>query len=503
MRRRDFIQAAGFAALLAGGARSRAAAVHNFDRYDFGPGPPVADRLYQGPFPTEQFSGWQVVMATTASTEVIRGYGMGLITYLCDEVGPAAKPGEKLAKSLEDLARFPLGTQLYLRVNWKDVQSKPGRLDLCEHWRLAFDLAKRYDKRLGLRVMMSNPDIEGTALPAFLAGRVPMVELGEWQNRRRYEPRYDDPRFQAAFAELVGLMASEYDGHSQVEYVDTAMYGFWGEGHTWPLERNPFPDFATAQATFVKMFERQLEHWKKTPLATNTQPDFSKVGNFELVERSVRSHNWLRTDTIFIENEQIEALSNRPAWTGVTVEVPMSDGSPQSLHKGEGVTLTDNVISHVRDVGAHYFSLWNWHRIHADGLRRYYAQYPDALNQLARSIGYRVRPSWIWTYDTSSETGLILGMVNDGIAGVPGVLSISVLNAAGLVLASGSLDAGYPLPGKVRQAKLPLPRGTDWKDLRVKAEIEVKGQRYPVRWACKESLEADGTLRLRPTPGID
>jgi hypothetical protein len=502
MRRRDFIQAAGAAALLAG-TRSHAAAVHNFDRYDFGPGPAVADRLHQGPFPTERFAGWQVVMATTASTDVIRGFGMGLITYLCDEVGPASKPGEPLAKSLEDLARFPHGTKLYLRVNWKDVQRRPGRLDLCEHWRLAFDLAKRYDKRLGLRVMMSNPDIEGTALPAFLAERVPMVELGEWQNRRRFEPRYDDPHFQAAFDELDGLLAREYDGHPLVEYVDTAMYGFWGEGHTWPLERNPFPDYGTAERTFVRMLERQLEHWKRTPLATNTQPDFSNVGNFELVERTVRSHNWLRTDTIYIENEQIEALSNRPAWTGVTVEVPNSDGSPESLHLSEGVTLTDNVIGHVRDVGACYFSLWNWHRIHVDGLNRYYDRYPDALNQLAREIGYRVRPSWIWTYDTGDESGLILGMVNDGIAGVPGVLRIRVLNEAGNVLASGGLDPGYPLPGKVRQAKLALPRGTNWQALRVSGEIEVKGQRYPVRWSCRQSLNADGSLTLRPTPGID
>lgn len=502
MRRREFIQAAGAAGLLAS-ARSRAATVHNFDRYDFGPGPPVADRLYQGPFPTEQFAGWQVVMATTASTEVSRGYGMGLITYLCDEVGPAAKAGETLAKSLEDLARFALGTKLYVRVNWKDVQRRPGRLDLCEHWQLALDLAKRYDKRLGLRVMMSNPDIEGTALPPFLAERVPMVELGEWQNRRRFEPRYDDPSFQAAFDELDGLLAREYDGHPLVEYVDTAMYGFWGEGHTWPLERNPFPDSATAERTFVRMLEQQLAHWKKTPLATNTQPDFSKVGNFELLERTVRSHNWLRTDTIFIENEQIEALSNRPAWTGVTVEVPMSDGSSESLHLSEGMTLTDNVVGHVHDVGACYFSLWNWHRIHADGIQRYYEQYPDALNRLARSIGYRVRPSWIWTYDAGKEAGLILGMVNDGIAGVPGVLRISVLNEAGLVLASGSLDAGYPLPRKVRQAKLALPRGTNWQGLRVRGEIEVKGQRYPVRWACRQSLNADGTLTLRPTPGLD
>jgi hypothetical protein len=502
MQRRDFIKASGLAVLL-GSTRSHAASAHNFDGYDFGPGPAVADRLYQGPFPTEHYSGWQVVMATTPSTDVIPGFGMGLVTYLCDEVGPPAKSGERLEKLLDDLARLSLGTKLYLRVNWKDVQQKPGRLDLCEHWRIAFGLAKRYDKRLGLRVMMSNPDVEGSALPDFLARRVPMVELGEWQGRRRYEPRYDDPVFQSAFDELTGLLADAYDGHPQVEYVDTAMYGFWGEGHTWPFERNPFPDYATAEATWVRMLEKQLAHWKRTPLTTNTQPDFSKVGNFELLERTVRSHNWLRTDTIFIENEQIEALSNRPPWTGVTVEVGMSDGSPASLRPSEGVTHTDNIIGHVQDVGACYFSLWNWHRILAEGIQNYYEQYPDALNGLAHSIGYRVRPSWVWTYEAGEETGLILGLVNDGIAGVPGVLRISIVEEAGRVLASGGVDAGYPLPRKVRQVKLPLPRGTEWKGLRVKGELEVKGQRYPVRWACKQSLNADGTLTVRPTPGID
>ena len=62
---------------------------------------------------------------------------------------------------------------------------------------------------------------------------------------------------------------------------------------------------------------------------------------------------------------------------------------------------------------------------------------------------------------------------------------------------SGSLDAGYPLPGKVRQAKFALPKGTKWKGLRLKAEIEVKGQRYPVRWACRQKLNEDGSLTLQ------
>jgi hypothetical protein len=339
-------------------------------------------------------------------------------------------------------------------------------------------------------------------LPEFLRDKIPMVKLGDWQKRTRYEPRYDSPAFQAAFRELVDLLADAYDGHPDVEYVDTFMYGFWGEGHTWPFEANPFPDGVTAENTFVSMFQHQVERWKKTPMLTNTQPDFSKVGNSELLERTVRSCNWLRTDTIFIENEQIEELSNRPPWTGVSIEVGMSDGSPKSLKLDEGVPYTDNVVHHAEDAGACYFSLWNWHRIQADRILNYYHQYPEAIDGLARRIGYRVRPSWVWTYEEGGYPGLIIGFVNDGIAGVPGVLRVSVVSADGKVNVGGSLDAGYPLPGKVRQAKFALPKGTSWKGLRLKAEIEVKGQRYPVRWACAQKLNEDGSLTLRPTVGL-
>jgi len=505
VNRRTFFKSGGATALLAGlgtpGALARIP-VHNFDEYPFGAGPPMTDRLYQGPFSADDYPSWTVVMATTPSAEVVPNPGMGLIVYLCDEVGPAHKDGEAMAESLENLAKLPLGTKLYLRVNWKDVQQRPGRLDFCEHWKLVFDLARRYHKQVGFRVMMSNPDIPGLALPDFLLDQVPQVKLGEWQHRTRYEPRYDDPAFQVAFRELVDMLAAEFDGHSDVEYVDTFMYGFWGEGHTWPLSSNPFPDSFTAENTFVRMFQYQADRWKKTPLVTNTQPDFSKVGNSELLDRTIRSFNWLRTDTIFIENEQIEELSNRPPWTGVSVEVGMSDGSSSSLKPDEGVTYTDNVIHHVQDVGACYFSLWNWHRIQADRILNYYRQFPAAIDHLARKIGYRVRPSWVWNYEEEGYPGLIVGFVNDGIAGVPGVLRVSVVEQNGRVLAEGGLDPGYPLPGKVRQAKFPLPKGANWKGLKLKAELEVKGQRYPVRWASRQGMNQDGSLTLRPTVGL-
>jgi hypothetical protein len=37
--------------------------------------------------------------------------------------------------------------------------------------------------------------------------------------------------------------------------------GFWGEGHTWPFINTPFPDYQTAERTWINMLEVQLEHF--------------------------------------------------------------------------------------------------------------------------------------------------------------------------------------------------------------------------------------------------
>ena len=62
---------------------------------------------------------------------------------------------------------------------------------------------------------------------------------------------------------------------------------------------------------------------------------------------------------------------------------------------------------------------------------------------------------------------------------------------------SGCVDPGYPKPTGVHQAMLMLPTSVQWEGLRLKAELEVKGVRYPVRWACRQKVNADGSLTLR------
>lgn len=518
--------------LLAGGVVTEQAAhgegfvpAHNWGGYDFGLGPTVPDRLNQGPFPQYPpdavIPNDDVVMTTTPSDDVVPNYGKGLITYITadkgtEEIqGPDVRPVDAqgaaaVERAIEELVAFPLGEKLYVRPTWREVQPRPGKLELPPYLQQVFALAKSSGKRVAFRVQMVAPDYtHAPALPDFVLNTVPFVPLvltdtSEAKEARRYldnpwskaMPRFDDPRFQTAFHGLVDALAEAFDGHPDVEFMDTFMYGFWGEGHTWPFANNPFPDYATAERTWVQMLETQRSAFKKTPLVTNTQPDFSRVGNSEVLDRSVRAHEWMRSDTIFIENEQIEALSNRPAWAAAVLEQGIPARAPASAGE-EGMTPAENMIQHVMDAGVSYWSLWNFHAIGAWNLRRYQEAYPEAFARIARRVGYRVRPSFVWSYSDGSRCGLIVGLANDGIAGVPGNLRLAVTREDGTVLAEGGLDAGYPVPGKIRQAQLVLPPGTQWEGLRLRAAIQVKGIRVPVRWSCREKCNEDGSLTLR------
>lgn len=42
-----------------------------------------------------------------------------------------------------------------------------------------------------------------------------------------------------------------------------------------------------------------------------------------------------------------------------------------------------------------------------------------------------------------------------------------------------------------------LPPGSAWEGLRLKAEIEIKGVRHPLRWACRQPLNPDLSITLR------
>jgi len=159
MQRRDFIKRAvaiGVAAEIGSGKAQAKVAAHNWGNYDFGSGPRVADRLNQGPFPQYPPDALiptdDVVMTTTPSEEVVPNYGMGLVTYITADSGTEEIKSDNIPQAIEDLVRFPLGQQLYIRPTWREVQPQPGRLELPDYVKLVLDQAKKNNKRVGLRI---------------------------------------------------------------------------------------------------------------------------------------------------------------------------------------------------------------------------------------------------------------------------------------------------------------------------------------------------------------
>jgi hypothetical protein len=126
---------------------------HRWDGYDFGPGP-VTDRLNQGPFGVEQDEGWFTIAVTTPSDQHIRNWGLGLVGYTWEESGPslAARAGkETLEQHVAKISSLPFVDVLYIRCDWRDVQSQPGSLNLHPIWNLTLDAAKQRGLRVGFR----------------------------------------------------------------------------------------------------------------------------------------------------------------------------------------------------------------------------------------------------------------------------------------------------------------------------------------------------------------
>ena len=96
---------------------------------------------------------------------------------------------------------------------------------------------------------------------------------------------------------------------------------------------------------------------------------------------------------------------------------------------------------------------------------------------MEQRLGYRVRPSFNWQRERYGTMELILGIANDGVAGVPGVLGIYAESLDGKVKVGGNLDAEEPRAGQIRQASLILPKGMDGQQIVLRAELEVKGVR--------------------------
>jgi hypothetical protein len=108
-------------------------------------------------------------------------------------------------------------------------------------------------------------------------------------------------------------------------------------------------------------------------------------------------------------------------------------------------------------------------------------KYPDSLRTMEQRLVYRVRPSLIWQLKRYDTMELIVGVVNDGVAGVPDIR----------------------MRGSSVRRRSFWPKGMDGQQIKLRAELAVKGVKRPVRWACHNPTNPDGSLTIRLKNGGD
>ena len=352
----------------------------------------------------------------------MRNPGLGLLGYTFEEGGPAlaAREGRStLEREVASLAGLPFVDAFYIRCDWRDVQRRPGRLDLHPVFALTREAARASGRRFGLRVQLSNTEHQPQqlALPFFVREQVPLVTIRSRSGRgpERVEPRYDHPAFLHAFRDLNELLAAEFDADAAVEFVDLMMYGFWGEAHTSDLTRIPFRDYPSAERTTLEITQSPARFLEDARRSRSTlEPDISGVGNREVQDLAVRAGCWLRSDCVISSTSRSRSRSSRTGRPGSPAI--LEDGGYRQYRNvichdscvdAAGVDLrSSGAMLHALDLGSNYWSLWTEAATTCKLLPR--GAVRARSRRCSSRIGYRLRPSWIWQRKRYGTSELIV-----------------------------------------------------------------------------------------------
>ncbi|MGC9344307.1 MAG: hypothetical protein ACP5E3_16505 [Bacteroidales bacterium] len=520
--RRNFIKVTGMGAAFFGinGIREAYAdKVGPEDWKSYFPNPPkVYDRLDQGMFetvvPEDRFG--QTFMLTSTTDKYVPNPGMGYQVYAYEESGTPDIPGISEMEAIESLFHLPFCDVVYMRTDWRMIQQRPGKLDLPEMWKYSVKLAKDLGKRVSFRIQLGNTAGSVPAVPKFVLEKTGgVVDINDgWLKL----PHYEHPEFKKYFKEMNRMLADLYDTDPTVECVDFAGYGAWGEWHS--KGTSSFPDPLTASETLCWMIREQRDAWKMTPLVMAAHGGSSYIRLKDVIAEAMKGDCWWRRDNVglYIKPSDVYMLTNHPSWQANIIE----DGrfrdhrlaTPEEIEDISGQHIRDHLMMNAVDLNAHYWALWQ----HADNINKYREKYERGFQILDRKLGYRVRPTLIWVDTTKEPHAILLAIKNDGCAPPPGILRIYISDEEKTFKVGGGLDPGLPSPDGLRICRIPLPQSLKLKSrvidydatsismdlsLRLSAELEFYGNRYPVRWACAEPLNSDGSLTIRKTRGLE
>ncbi len=195
------------------------------------------------------------------SFEVLNNPGIGFTTFQRfngDTLNAGAHWTEGLPIVYQDfdgdLANkdHPQTSIAYFRVSWKFLETAPGDY----HWPL-IDKALRTAAERGQTLMLRISPYQEEKDRDVPAWYRKMVEPEKKYIVDKWRVDHEDPRYLQYFGNLIRALGQRYDGHPDLEGVDIAIVGYWGEGEGSHLLSDP---------TRIALLNAYLDHFKKTPL---------------------------------------------------------------------------------------------------------------------------------------------------------------------------------------------------------------------------------------------
>lgn len=202
-----------------------------------------------------------VIVRPTEIDDVLVNPGIGFMTFQRFN-GDALNEGLKWTegypivyqefKGTLENKNHPMTSIAYFRVYWKFLEPEQGkyRFDLLD---TALKTAHNRKQTLMLRVAPygTRNDNDVPDWYRTMMGPEPGLKIAKW----RTNP--EDPRYAQHFGKLIREIGKRYDGHPDMESVDLAIVGAWGEGAGAA---------DLTEATRRALVDSYLESFSKTPL---------------------------------------------------------------------------------------------------------------------------------------------------------------------------------------------------------------------------------------------
>lgn len=400
-------------------------------------------------------------------------------------------------KTIDQLEHHPYADNMYIRMEWRDIQKYQGKLEFRKEWHWILDMVERSNKRWSFRIMNCSPhSSRAYSIPDFLIGKLKMQPYSHSIIKMKPQPKYHvvyDNEYLKWWSEMLHLLGDMYDTHPLLEYVDISGLGFWGEGHWWtgPNDHLFTMDLERSEYVYNKLINFHLEAFLNTPGALN----MSYARKSDAGKNAIKNGAWLRRDSLSPNNfspfeyHLIQTLNPDAAMVWEVIK-PMESREVEKSDKYANKSF-DQYPQRYFDFGSFYatigFNAWDalWALKHCR----------DVYENLANHLGYRLRPGIIWRRQVDDQSDyIILGLVNNGCASAPGILEITA-QFNDKESSSVTLEPGFPKPGE-RAILVPidLPQkfhGTKEKmNVKLSVKLKIKNKIRPVKWAVEQSGKA-------------